>query len=144
MPAYLQTDRPLVLTTPLPTDTLIAVAVAAHEGISQLFHYQIDCRAERGTAIDFSKLLGQKVALKLEVPPKKERFFSGVCIRATQGETDRDFDNYRLDVVPQFWLLSKRAQSRIFQQVAVPDILKTVLTGLDVAFQLQGKFEPRD
>ncbi|HEX4592531.1 MAG TPA: type VI secretion system tip protein TssI/VgrG, partial [Gemmataceae bacterium] len=144
MPTYVQADRPLVLTTPLGADKLVAVALAAQEGISRLFHYQVDCRAERGTTIDFSKILGQPASIKLEVPGKKERFFSGICIRASQGETDRHFDNYRLDIVPQFWLLSKRAQSRIFQHVNVPDILKKVLEGLKVTFQLQGTFEKRD
>jgi type VI secretion system secreted protein VgrG len=144
MPAVTQANRPLVLTTPLGQDKLIAAAIQAREAISQLFQFQIDCRAVRGTAIDFGKLLGQKVSLKLELPNKKERFFSGLCARVTQGETDRDFDNYRLDVVPQFWLLTRRAQSRIFQHMNVPDILKKVLTGLDVAFQIQGTFEQRD
>ena len=144
MPTYLQADRPLILTTPLAADKLIAIALSAREAVSELFHFEMECRSERGTAIDFGKLLGQKVSMKLEVPPQKERFFSGICSRVTQGESDSVFDTYRLEVVPQFWLLTKRAQSRIFQHVSVPDILKKVLTGLDVAFQIQGTFDPRD
>src|SRR5262249_28317961 len=35
-------------------------------------------------------------------------------------------------------------QSRIFQHLSVPDILKEVLRGLDVSFDLQGTFHPRD
>jgi type VI secretion system secreted protein VgrG len=144
MPTFTQTDRPLILTTPLGADKLLAVALSAREGVSELFHFEMECRAERGTAIDFGKLLGHKVSMKLEVPPKKARFFSGICSRVTQAETDRHFDHYQLEVVPQFWFLTKRAQSRIFQHVNVPDILKKVLTGLDMAFQIQGTFEPRD
>jgi type VI secretion system secreted protein VgrG len=144
MPTYVQTDRPLILTTPLGADKLLATALSAHEGVSQLFSFQMECMAERGTAIDFGKLLGQKISMKLEVPPKKARFFSGICARVTQGESDQHFDRYQLDVVPQFWLLTKRAQSRIFQHISVPDILKKVLTGLDVVFQIQGTFEQRD
>src|SRR5262249_11895044 len=48
------------------------------------------------------------------------------------------------DVVPRMWFLTRRAQSRIFQHVPVPEILKKVLTGLDPSFKLQGKYEPRD
>ena len=144
MPTYLQADRPLILTTTLGADKLIAIALSAREAVSELFHFEMECRAERGTAIDFGKLLGQKISMKLEVPPQKERFFSGICSRVTQGESDQVFDSYRLEVVPQFWLLTKRAQSRIFQHVSVPDILKKVLTGLDVVFQIQGTFDPRD
>src|SRR5262249_33848446 len=54
------------------------------------------------------------------------------------------FTTYHMSIVPKFWLLALKAQSRIFQHVAVPDILKTVLKGLDVSFELQGKYEPRD
>jgi type VI secretion system secreted protein VgrG len=142
--AFVQTDRPLILTTPLGPDKLLATGLGAREAVSQLFNFEMDCMAVRGTAIDFGKLLGQKVSMKLEVPPKKARFFSGICARVTQAESDQQFDRYRLEVVPQVWLLTKRAQSRIFQHVNVPDILKTVLTGIDVTFEIQGKFEPRD
>jgi type VI secretion system secreted protein VgrG len=49
-----------------------------------------------------------------------------------------------MEIVPQLWVLTKRAQSRIFQQISVPDILKKVLNGLDVAYEIQGTFHPRD
>ena len=54
------------------------------------------------------------------------------------------FTRYQAEIVPQLWLLTRKAQSRIFQQVAVPDILKQVLTGLSVDYQLQGTYKPRD
>ena len=54
------------------------------------------------------------------------------------------FTEYTLEIVPQFWLLTRRAQSRIFQHVSVPEILKKVLEGIDVTFELQGTFYPRD
>ncbi|HEY0006586.1 MAG TPA: type VI secretion system tip protein TssI/VgrG, partial [Pyrinomonadaceae bacterium] len=54
------------------------------------------------------------------------------------------FTSDRLEVVPQFWLLTRRAQSRIFQHLSVPEILKKVLGPLNVSFQLQGTFHPRD
>ena len=54
------------------------------------------------------------------------------------------FTRYQAEIVPQLWLLTRKAQSRIFQQIAVPDILKQVLTGLSVAYQLQGTYKPRD
>jgi type VI secretion system secreted protein VgrG len=49
-----------------------------------------------------------------------------------------------MEIVPQFWLLSRKAQSRIFQRMNVPDILKKVLEGLDVSYEIQGTFHPRD
>src|SRR5436309_8152537 len=49
-----------------------------------------------------------------------------------------------MELVPEFWLLTRSAQSRIFQHISVPDILKKVLTGLNVDFQVRGTFHPRD
>src|SRR5262245_8383123 len=49
-----------------------------------------------------------------------------------------------MEVVPQVWLLSRVVQSRIFQQISVPDILKKVLKGLKTRFDVKGKFEQRD
>jgi type VI secretion system secreted protein VgrG len=144
MPTYVQADRPLSVSTPLGADKLIAVGFSGREGLSQLFHFRIDAKAELKTAIDFDKLLGQPVSVKLLLPQAKERFFHGICSRVSQGESDNVFTDYRLEVVPQFWLLTKRAGSRIFQQKSVPDILKEVLAGLNVIFQIQGTFAPRD
>jgi type VI secretion system secreted protein VgrG len=62
----------------------------------------------------------------------------------TQGGRDQTMTRYSMTVVPKFWLLTQCFQSRIFQQISVPDILRKVLTGLDVEYLIQGTFEPRD
>jgi type VI secretion system secreted protein VgrG len=46
-------------------------------------------------------------------------------------------------LVPQLWLLTKAQQSRIFQQLSVPEVLRRVLGDLNVNFELQGNYEPR-
>jgi type VI secretion system secreted protein VgrG len=144
MPTYTQANRPLAITTPLGPDALLAVALTGREGVSQLYHFTVDCLAERATAVAFDKLLGEKATLKLELPGKKERFLSGIVARVTQGDSDEHFNRFSVEIVPALWLLTKRAQSRIFQHVTVKDILQKVLTGLDVTYELQGKYEPRD
>src|SRR6185503_6471819 len=68
----------------------------------------------------------------------------GIINSFSQGDQGNRFTSYRADVVPQLWLLTKRHQSRIFQHMTVPDILKKVLSGLDLAFDIQGQFQPRD
>src|SRR5262249_16366155 len=67
----------------------------------------------------------------------------------SQGGMDRDFTTYHMDVVPRWWCLTKKAQSRIFlpPDSSVPAILKAVLEGLP---QLKTKdciadtLDPRD
>ncbi|MGZ5426468.1 MAG: type VI secretion system Vgr family protein, partial [Thermoanaerobaculia bacterium] len=60
---------------------------------------------------------------------------------------DEKFTSYVLDLVPAVFLLSRKTQSRIFQQKKIPDILKEVLKGVEglvVTQEIQGTFEPRD
>src|SRR5205823_2878082 len=94
--------------------------------------------------VPFDRLLGQKVTVRLDLEEGQTRYFSGICCRVSQGAPSTTFTPYRLEVVPQFWFLTRIAQSRIFQQMAVPDILKQVFTGLDVDFQLTGTYLARD
>ncbi len=144
MATYLQAERALTVTTPLGGDALLLAGFTGEEAISQLFHFQLDLLAENQTNVAFDRLLGQKISINLTLPDRGKRHFNGICNRVSQGERDATFTSYRVEIVPQFWLLTKKAQSRIFQHVSAPDILKKVFEGLDVTFELQGTFHPRD
>jgi type VI secretion system secreted protein VgrG len=144
MPTYVQADRPLAVATPLGKDALLLVGFSGHEAISQLFQFHLDLLAENRTEVPFDKLLGQSVTISLGLGHGKKRVFQGICRRVTQGHRDSVFTEYRMEVVPPFWLLSRRVQSRIFQHLTVVDILKKVLAGLDVAYEVLGTFHPRD
>lgn len=139
-----QTGRPLTVTTPLGKDTLLLVACHGHEAISRPFSFQLDLIAENNKEVAFDKLLSQKVTVELALPGGQKRYFNGICNRLTQGERDPFFTSYQAEIVPQLWLLTRKTQSRIFQHQSTPDILKAVLEGLDVKFELQGTFHPRD
>ena len=141
---YTQQNRPMEVTTPLGEDKLLLLAFTGQESVSRLFNFQLDLTAENEVDVAFDKLLGQKITTRLDLVDGEKRYFSGICNRISQGERDEIFTRYRMEVVPQFWLLTKRAQSRIFQQMTVPDILKKILNGLDVIYEIQGSFHPRD
>jgi len=137
--------RGISVTTPLGPDALFLTAFRGREGISQLFQFQLELMAENRQAIAFDKLIGQKITFSILLPDgKTKRFWNGICNSLAQSGRDSTFTTYRMEVVPQFWLLTRRTQSRIFQYLSVPDILKKVLAGLDVKLELQGTFEPRD
>ena len=63
MGSYSQTGRPLVVKTPLPADLLLLVGFSGHEGISQLFSFQLDLLAEnqREKEVVFDQLLGKAI-----------------------------------------------------------------------------------
>jgi type VI secretion system secreted protein VgrG len=141
---YLQADRFLTLTTPLEPDTLLLRSLEGREALSGPFRFELGLIAANGTVVDFSRLLGQKVTAHLGLSARSDRHFSGVCSRFIEGARDARFTYYRMEVVPEFWLLTLRWQNRIFQQVSVPEILRAVLKGLNVSFQIRGNYHPRD
>jgi type VI secretion system secreted protein VgrG len=144
MATYTQANRPLSVTTPLGEDVLLLIGLSGHEAISQLFSFQLDLMAEDPSKVKFDQLLGQPIIVTLRLADGKDRYFSGVCRWFSEGARGDTFSYYRMEIVPYFWFLTKRATSRIFQQMTVPDILEKVLDGLDPTIEIQGDFHPRD
>jgi type VI secretion system secreted protein VgrG len=144
MPGYSQEDRPLVLTTPLGKDVLLVTAFRGHESISQLFDFEIEMIAEKETKIPFDQILGQTVTLEMRLLNGDKRYFDALVKQFAQGSRDEVFVSYRASLTPKLWLLTKMVRSRIFQHLTIPDILKAVLTGLDVIYELSATYFPRD
>jgi type VI secretion system secreted protein VgrG len=143
MPTFTGAERFLFVDSKLGTDKLILSSFSGHEGISQLFSFHLEFVSE-DPHITPDQVLGQKIAFGLSAfDAGKKQPFNGIVIRWWQLGMEGRLMQYRAEVAPQFWLLTRRSQSRIFQHKPVPDILKTVLSGLDVSFELQGTFEPR-
>lgn len=108
-------------------DVLLLQEFHGTEGVSRLFGYELDLLAHDNDSITFSDIVGQKVSITLELPDGSPRYFSGYVSRFTQGETDnRNFTHYRAQVVPWLWFLTRQADCRIFQNLAVPDIISKI------------------
>jgi type VI secretion system secreted protein VgrG len=140
---YTQANRRIGVTTPLSPDALLLTGFTFREAISELFHGQLALLSKREN-IPFDKLVGQKVTITQKLPQGQQRYFSGLCSAFWEGSRDSTFTHYRLEMVPQLWLLTLRKGCRIFQHLSVTDILKQVLQGLDVRYELFGTFRPRD
>jgi type VI secretion system secreted protein VgrG len=144
MSTYAQAERPMEVATPLGEDALLLVGLSGVEAISRLFRFQLDLLAENGTAVPFDQLLGRGVSVKIRLSDGTYRDINGICSRLDQGARDETFTSYRMEVVPTLWFLTRRGQSRIFQRLSIPDILKEVLAGTGVEFRLKGTYHPRD
>jgi type VI secretion system secreted protein VgrG len=144
MPSYTQANRLLAVTTPLGKDALLLIGFGGQEAISQLFEFRLDLLAPKENPIAFDRILGQPATVKLALAGGSTRFFNGIVKRFSQGQRDDDFTHFEAEVVPQFWLWTKKVQSRIFQHLTIPDILKQVLAGLNVKWELKGSYQPRD
>jgi len=144
MGEYLHTDRKLRVNTPLGPDELILTAFRGTEAISSLFSFRLEMLAENATSVPFDKVLGQKVTIYLAQPDGSETYRNGVCVRFSQGGKNEIFTEYEAEIAPEAWKLTRKAQSKTFQHLTVPEILKQVLTGFPVRWELQGRYEPRD
>lgn len=145
-----QDNRLMRIATPLGKDYLLINTFTAYESLSQLFSIDIELLKEENevtftpTTIDPKSLLGKGITITVETEEKTSRHFSGMINQFSQGNRDVRFSYYNVTVVPHVWILTQNIQSRIFQQMSVPDILKKVLEGFDVKYEMQGTFEPRN
>lgn len=145
MPSKLtQKDRRLVLKTPLGEDVLLIRSIRGREAVSSLYSYEIEAFAGNDTDVDFSKLIGKMMSVSIALSDGELRWVNGIVTRVARGARGFDFTAYRFEIAPKAWLLTRIQQSRIFQQKNVPDILKEVFAGVDVAWEIQGTFEQRD
>ena len=122
--------RSISITTPLGSDVLLLTGFSGREAISELFDFQLDLVAANSAQIPFEPFLGQPATVSLTLPTGGQRFFSGIVSRFSQGARGPKVTSYRAEVVPSFWLSTRRQTSRIFQQLSVPDILQQVLAGI--------------
>ena len=144
MPTYKEADRPLTITTPLGPDLLLLTGLRGYEAISHPFSFELDLLAERDSGIRFDQILGRSVTIALRQLNGDVRHFNGLVKRFGEGARDERYVAYRAEVVPKLWLLEKKVRCRIFQHLTVPDILEQVLAGLDVRFELLGRYYQRN
>jgi type VI secretion system secreted protein VgrG len=153
MAKFTQKNRQISIKTPLGADKLLLSALHGTEGISRLFSFELTLQAE-DSGINFKDIIGKSVTVLLELPSGKPRFFNGIISRFSQisgnsSSTDATtrVANYRATLVPKLWLLTRSADSRIFQNKSAPEIIEEVLKAngiTDFEMKLQGSYDKRE
>lgn len=141
-----QTDRRFEVTTPLGEDVLLFRRMTTVEHLGQLFRLELDLLSKDGQ-LNPSDLLGQSVSVRVALPNDEERHFNGVVTSFAQSHGYGSFAAYHAILRPWFWFLAKTADCRIFQDKAVPDIIKEVLSDngfTDVKDSLTGSYRTWD
>ena len=131
-------ENPMMLKTSLGEDLLFK-SMDATEELGRLFEFNIDALADSGT-IKLEDLLGQPASVSVVLPEGDKRYFHGlVCAMGTEGALENMFA-YRIVLRPWLWLLTRRTDTRVFQDMTVQDILKKVFEPFspDYDFQLTG------
>lgn len=144
MREYTQKDRWLKVKTPLPDDALLLEAFRGREALSELFEFSLELLALNETKIPFDHILGKPITVEMEQEEGPPRFFDGIVRELRRGRSGSIFTNYRATVVPAVWKLSRRIQSRIFQNQTAIEILRTVFDGYDVDFKIRQRHFPHN
>ncbi|MPY87894.1 MAG: type VI secretion system tip protein VgrG [Luteitalea sp.] len=117
--------RVMEITTPLGDDVLLFHGMHAREEMSRLFEYQLDLLSTRGD-VNLDEILGKNVTVKVALPDDSTRYFNGYVTRLAQSGMFGRYHRYSAVVRPWLWFLTRTADCRIFQDMAVPDIIKAV------------------
>lgn len=126
---YQQGTRIGELTTPLGPDKLVLMRFNGTEAVSELFEFRVEalCEQEAHEDLDFDAMLGKACSVRITTDGQGDRFFTGTLTEVQRlGPVDGGV-LYQLIMRPWFWLLSKRANSRIFHNKTVDEIIREVL-----------------
>lgn len=145
--ALKQANRLLGLKTPLGEDVLELTAFSGVEEMSRLFSFHLEMISDN-SGISAAQIVGKKVTFSVKRPDDSPRHFNGFVSRFVAGDEDRrGRRNYRAEVVPWLWFLTRTSDCRIFQQKSAADIIQQIFKDLgfsDFQLQLQGSPPPRD
>ncbi|MBI4703216.1 MAG: type VI secretion system tip protein VgrG [Deltaproteobacteria bacterium] len=134
-------------------DPLSVRRFSAKEAVSHLFAIEILARSEDPN-IDLEGIVGKPASLRLRTGYKHAalggaRYWTGICSFVQQLQAvppqpgEKALSSYFLRIVPRLWLLAQRRGCRIFQHVAIPDIIDKLLDEWSVerAWQIdRGKY----
>jgi type VI secretion system secreted protein VgrG len=141
---YLQENRYLFFQSGLGPNELLLGSFAGTEAISSLFSFRLDLFSEN-PRIKFEDILGKAISFGMLRSDRGDpRCVHGIVTSFTQLPGTHRLSRYQAVVSPKLWVLTRKQNSRIFQQLSVPDILKKVLAGFDISWELHASYKPRE
>jgi type VI secretion system secreted protein VgrG len=150
--SFKQDGRLFSLNTPLGTDVLLLKDITGAEGISRLFSFQLNLLSENHS-ISFKDIIGKNVTISVALADGKTRYLNGIVSEFSQSrageqaKADLLLSYYTATVVPWLWLLTRTTDSRIFQNMTVPDIVEKIFTEksmMDFKLKLKGTYVKRE
>jgi len=116
--------------------------LSGREQISRPFEYELSLL---GADSGVDGILGQSVTVTLTLSGGGKRYFNGVVTEFAQVGYGVRYHEYRAVLRPAFWLLSHRADCRVFQKKSTPDIFAEVCKqagSIDQRQALSSRYEP--
>ncbi|MGV1772619.1 type VI secretion system tip protein TssI/VgrG [Agrobacterium vitis] len=131
---FIQASRVLKLSSPLGEDQLLPERMTVDEGVNRLFEITVSVRAKR-EAVKPEELIGKLVDVSLEIRQGEldgdgvRRPFNGLVTNLFEGPpVTRGLRSYTLTIRPQLWLLSRRSDCRIWQNMTAIQVMETLFS----------------
>jgi type VI secretion system secreted protein VgrG len=106
--------------------------IEGEEAVSRLFELHVELTSDEHD-IQPSDVVGKPALLTLEAEGSEPRYLHGMVSRFEQGADGKRLSGYSATLVPKVWRLLHRHDSRIFQEMKVPDIIDKVLKTAGIA-----------
>ncbi|MEG1039405.1 MAG: type VI secretion system Vgr family protein [Pseudomonas sp.] len=141
-----QHHRLITFDSPLPPEqALQLLSFSGREALSELFRFQVELLSQ-DARIELKKLIGKKVTMGIALADGSTKYISAHVSDFVHTGADGGIANYSAELVPWLWILSRRRDSRIFQDQTTEQIVKEVfayyLTLADHEFRLSKPLKP--
>lgn len=134
--------------SPLGADELLLTGFRGREGLSELFCFHLDLLSETWNISPHS-IVGKPITVSVPLSEGK-RYFNGMVRRFSRGPAagNSGLRQYRAELVPWLWFLTRSSNCRIFSEQSVKDILEKVFTehhfNHETKFELSGTHPKRE
>ncbi|MFL5540987.1 MAG: type VI secretion system Vgr family protein, partial [Longimicrobiaceae bacterium] len=135
-----QNRLPLTVTSPFAAGSLRVGAVRGREAVSEPFLFEVELESDE-RAIDLAGAVGKELAVAVCRTGAAPRWIHGVVTRFAQAPAPVRTARYRAELRPWLWLLTLRADCRIFQGQTVPQILDVLFAGHPVRSALKAAYD---
>lgn len=121
-----QNRRLFKLTTPIQDDqALLLEHFSGTEGLSMLFSFELSLISQ-DARLELKSLMGQPALLEIELADGGVRPIHGHITRFNLLGSDGGLARYSATLSPWLWMLSRRVDSRIFQEQTIEMVIRTV------------------
>jgi len=143
--SYTQNNQLIAVQTQLGQDYFLLTGLSGQETVSQLFEFDLDM-VSHDLAVDETQMVGMNVTFSIMPREGDRSYFNGFISHFVAGEaSDLSGRHYHAHVVPWMWFLTRAANSRIFQNMNVVDIVEKIFSDhgfSDFEFRVQGTYNP--
>jgi type VI secretion system secreted protein VgrG len=146
MDAYVEKPLDINLGTHSARAAIRVASVHGREAISDLYRFDVHVVAfDEGDGFEAAVLSAPATLMLVSAAGLRRSVYGIVADAALEGQINHGWHGYRLRIVPRLWLLKRRKNSRVFQDMTVVDIVTGLLAEHSIAYRwrVQGPYLPR-